>query len=339
MNSAGAVDELQHAGRRVAAHRAAASRCWENRGAQVARARARCWSRAACGTKMVIDQRARLEQRRRGEHAGGDERARAKNRRARDPVGFVGQHAAHRQVRVPRRTRIADLERRAGPSRSFSTATPNWPSRALRAASVVCAGSNAAVADQRPRCIDRLQLHELPLARRRDQHRAHRHDIGDPCAARAEPSAQRVWQRLRATLHLDVAAENARAVRSEAALDALAQRADGGDRGDAEGEAAQHDPQPRMPPRSSRRAKRNASIRRRDRRRCRTMRSQRAANAGSWVISTSVVAEPRPQCRTGGPSPRHRCAVEVAGRLVCQQEARPRREGAGECHTLLLAAR
>ncbi len=62
------------------------------------------------------------------------------------------------------------------------------------------------------------------------------------------PRAMSHWrsvsgQRLGAALDFQVTAENAAAVLGEAAGDAFAQRSDGGDGGDAEGEAGEHDAQ------------------------------------------------------------------------------------------------
>ncbi len=66
-------------------------------------------------------------------------------------------------------------------------------------------------------------------------------------------------------------------------------------------------------------------------------RLARAATAGSWVTSTRVV--PRGAAgRRGSPGSSAGGAVQVAGRLVGEQDGRPGGEGAGQGDPLLLAA-
>ncbi len=68
-------------------------------------------------------------------------------------------------------------------------------------------------------------------------------------------------------------------------------------------------------------------------------RSAIAATAGSWVTSTRVVPlAPAEVAEHLEDAPAGR-AVEVAGGLVGEEQRRPGREGAGERHPLLLAAR
>ena len=70
-----------------------------------------------------------------------------------------------------------------------------------------------------------------------------------------------------------------------------------------------------------------------------TTRSQRAASASSWVMMTSVAPV---SARRANSSSMISCAgrrVEVAGRLVGEDQRRARRGGAGDGDALLLAAR
>ena len=120
------------------------------------------------------------------------------------------------------------------------------------------AGRQRRGADQRPGGVDRLQLDQLPLARGRDQHRAHLHHVGDRRAPRAQPVAQRVGQGLRAGVDLQIAAQQRAAVGGQAGVDGRAQGADRGDHRHAQRQASSTMLRPRTPPRSSRRARRSA---------------------------------------------------------------------------------
>ena len=77
---------------------------------------------------------------------------------------------------------------------------------------------------------------------------------------------------------------------------------------------------------------------RRGRRAGGSRRSARAATVGSWVTSTRVAPDVGAQLGEHVEDAVAGGAVEVAGRLVGEEDRRPRREGAGERDALLLAA-
>ena len=70
----------------------------------------------------------------------------------------------------------------------------------------------------------------------------------------------------------------------------------------------------------------------------RRTRSQRPASAGSWVISMQGGAVGARQLEQQVDDLPAGLAVEIAGRLVGQQQRGPADEGAGEGDPLLLAA-
>ena len=73
--------------------------------------------------------------------------------------------------------------------------------------------------------------------------------------------------------------------------------------------------------------------------RMRSVRSQRAASAGSWVTSASVAPRSRGQREQEIDDRAPGRLVEIAGRLVGDQQRGPRRQRARERDALLLAAR
>ena len=105
--------------------------------------------------------------------------------------------------------------------------------------------------------------------------------------------AQRIRQRLRATLDFEIAAEQAPAFGREPPLDADAKAPDGGNRGHPECEAGQHDAEAAnagaqlAAGEAERRAQETRSATRPST--ILIVRSQRAASAGSWVMSRRVV--------------------------------------------------
>ena len=68
------------------------------------------------------------------------------------------------------------------------------------------------------------------------------------------------------------------------------------------------------------------------------MRPQRAAMPGSWVMSIKVVPPSGTECEEQIHHAAASFDVKTAGRFIRQQQARPRREGSGDRHALLLAA-
>ena len=96
-------------------------------------------------------------------------------------------------------------------------------------------------ADEGPGQVGGFDFDQHALAVGGDEHGAQGGDVGKAGAAGLQPGAQGVGQRLRAALDVEVATEDAGAVGGHAAGDAFAQGANGGDGGDAECEAGQHD--------------------------------------------------------------------------------------------------
>ncbi len=127
----------------------------------------------------------------------------------------------------------------------------------------------------------------------------------------------------------------------ERAFDAGAQRTHRGDGGDAQRQAGKDDAQAANAAAQVAQSKPNSEHQSEKIRpsAISTMRSQRRASAGSWVTSSKLV--PVSRCRSNR-FRHHRLAghaVQIAGRLVRQQQFRPRRKRAGQRHTLLLATR
>ncbi|WP_375293309.1 hypothetical protein [Siccirubricoccus sp. G192] len=100
--------------------------------------------------------------------------------------------------------------------------------------------------------IHRLQLHQQPVLGGRygigapgggDQHGAERHHLGGRAAAGGDPGADLRPRRAGAAADLDIAAEDAGAIRGQPGLQPGPQGAHRGDGGDAQRQAGQHDPQ------------------------------------------------------------------------------------------------
>ena len=270
-----------------------------------------------------------------------------------DAVGFGGQRAADGEAGVAQADGVAgceaqavehNLARRAGPELAVR-AQPVRPTGAV-------GGSILGRADQRPGGIDRLQFHQLPLAGRRDQHGAHLHDVRQPsrrarAASRAarpgsgcEPlSTSRSPPRMRRPSVGQPAFGRRRSVPT-AAITATPRARQSSTIHSRANPAAQFP-----------RARRNASIRRSVRPRPQSDRfpppaRRRCGSAASNGPPALGIVGDQHQ-RGAGPARsceqqvHHRLAgrlVQVAGRLVGQQQPRPRREGTGQRHALLLAA-
>ena len=181
----------------------------------------------------------------------------------------------------------------------------------------------------------RLLLDKVLLARSGDEQRAHlvyvRH-----FRARAR-AARRATCRagLRSAVDLQVAAEDAAAIGGEPAIGAARSLPTAAITETPRARHSRTVHRPWTPPRSSRRASRIASIRRT----VRDLPGRKAARRHLPVRETDLSVAARRQVRlmgdqqqrgaglaagrTAGPSPPRRCLVEVAGRLVRQQQARP----------------
>ena len=149
--------------------------------------------------------------------------------------GSAPTTAAHRaSCASPIRTRSPGLR----PSRSATSGS-----------SATLPGASAHRRVQHQRAIERigsvhrLQLDQHPLTARRDEHRPHRGDGGHRRRRGPRPRRADSGAGPGAAAHLDIAAEDARAIRLQPGLDAGPQGADRGDGGDAERQAGQHDPQ------------------------------------------------------------------------------------------------
>ena len=191
----------------------------------------------------------------------------------------------------------------------------------------------------------------------RARHRAHGRDRRQG-AVRAEKGALLAGQFAMDQRKGGVAAEDRAPVARQAVVEAARQRIDADDRRDAERDAGEENAQARKAAaqiaqgeaqdRQATRARRRwqlvaftpppngVGLDRPDR--SRIVRSQRAASAGSWVTSTSVAPRSRAQIEQQFDDRPAGRLVEIAGRLVGDQERGPRAKRARQRDALLLAA-
>ncbi len=156
-----------------------------------------------------------------------------------DAVGLVGQRARDTQRGTANTCQIARFEAQTVQHQRIGE-QPVMPVPLRQRVGDRLGWRGCRLADQRPGRVDRLQFDQRPLARRRDQQRAHRGDVGNDRASFPQPMPHGGGQRDVAGVDRYVAAQNAAAIGGQAGINGGPQAAHRGDHRHTQREAEQH---------------------------------------------------------------------------------------------------
>ncbi len=263
-----------------------------------------------CQAIAILRERARQHDVRPLELIEADHRARADADVAADPVRLALEHGPDHEIGLTDPQRIADLQPEPGEQAAFDHDAPIGERLVQAQARRIEHGR----AVQRIGGIDRLERHHHAPAAATFGHGVGAHARRAPGARRGQPGELGRGQRQVAGIDLEVAAEQRRGVPLQAVDQARVEHADHRDRGDPEGQAGEehgeaaepaaqlpareppgeHEP-PHAPPPAASGCRRRPACAGSDTRpsAISSRRSQRAARAGSWVISNRVMPRSR----------------------------------------------